>query len=160
MRPLVLVRLLLFSFFLFVFEFAIFPGAVDEGSNGSIAGIKNDFVAVWAEAGVLQVAAGGLQRIENEARSFVVDLLRKQEAENFLKSHLDGVGVFKNGKNAGARAAGAVGGKADALIVKALVKETETVAAQGGRSALHAVDFDVLTAIRVSGHFGSYPLPL
>jgi hypothetical protein len=65
-----------------------------------------------------------LQRVENEAGSFVFDPLRKQEAQNLLKSHLDGVGVFENGKSAG------------------------TWAPQGGRSTLHAVDFDVLTAIR------------
>jgi hypothetical protein len=47
---------------------------------------------------------------------------------------------------------GAVGGEADAFIVKALVKETETVAAKRGRSVLDAVDFDVLAAIGISGH--------
>jgi hypothetical protein len=56
---------------------------------------------------MLQVAAGGLQRVENEAGSFVFDPLRKQEAQNLLKSHLDGVGVFENGKSAGTWAASA-----------------------------------------------------
>ena len=41
----------------------------------------------------------------------------------------------------GDAAAGAVGGKANAFVLKAFVKETETVAAQGGRSALGAIDF-------------------
>jgi hypothetical protein len=38
-------------------------------------------------------------------------------------------------------AAGAVGGEADAFVLKAFVKKTVAVAAQGGRSALSAVDF-------------------
>jgi hypothetical protein len=35
----------------------------------------------------------------------------------------------------------------DALLVPLLVEETELVAPQGGRTALSAVDFDVLTTI-------------
>jgi hypothetical protein len=38
------------------------------------------------------------------------------------------------------------------------MEETETVAAESGRSALHAIDFDVLTTIGISVHdFCSYP---
>ena len=38
--------------------------------------------------------------------------------------------------------------------------QAETVAAESGRSALHAIDFDVLTTIGISVHdFCSYPLP-
>lgn len=35
----------------------------------------------------------------------------------------------------------AVGGETDAFVLKAFVEKAETVAAQGGRSALGAVDF-------------------
>ena len=45
-----------------------------------------------------------------------------------------------------------IGGKADALVVKTLVKKTETIAAECGRSALDAIDLDVLTTIGISGH--------
>jgi hypothetical protein len=39
------------------------------------------------------------------------------------------------------------------------VKEAETVAAQRGRSALRAIDLDVLTTIWILQHFCSYPPP-
>ena len=40
----------------------------------------------------------------------------------------------------------------DALLVPLLVKETEPVAAQSGRTALCSVDFDVLTTIWIRRH--------
>ena len=49
----------------------------------------------------------------------------------------------------------ATGIQFDALVVMALVEVTETVAAQGGRSALRAVDLDVLATIWVAGHSDS-----
>ena len=49
-------------------------------------------------------------------------------------------GQFENG----AAAAGAVGAEGDAGSLPGFVEVAETVAAQGGRSALSAVDFDVL----------------
>jgi hypothetical protein len=61
---------------------------------------------------------------------------------------LDGVGIFEDGEfEGGDAAAGAVGAEFDAFVVKAFVEEAEAIAAQGGRSALGAVDFEVLTAI-------------
>jgi hypothetical protein len=54
---------------------------------------------------------------------------------------LDGVGVFEDRKDEGRDAAtGAVGGEFNALVLVKLVKVAEAVAAQGGRSALSAVD--------------------
>lgn len=41
----------------------------------------------------------------------------------------------------------------------ALVKETVAVASERGRSALDAIDFDVLAAIGIFEHGDSYPLP-
>ena len=115
---------------------------------------------VGIEAGALEVSAGGLERIEKEAGGFVLDLARKQQAHDLHESDLNGIGVFEDGKDeCGWAAAGAVAGEADALVVKALMKETEAVAAQCGRSALHAIDLDVLTAIWIIGHDGRYPLP-
>jgi hypothetical protein len=46
----------------------------------------------------------------------------------------------------------------DALFVTALVELTETVAAEGGQSALRAVDFEVLTTIGIRRHMS--PLKL
>ena len=83
------------------------------------------------------------------------DLLGQQQAHDLHAGDLDGIGVFEDREREGggaAEGAGFISGEADALVVKALVKETETVAAEGGRSALHAVDFDVLTTIGISGH--------
>ncbi len=78
---------------------------------------------------------------------------REEQAHNLHEGDLDRIGVFEDGESEGSgAAASAIGSEADAFVVKALVKETKTVAAQGGRSALHAVDFDVLTTIGISGH--------
>ncbi|HEV2400104.1 MAG TPA: hypothetical protein VGS27_24410, partial [Candidatus Sulfotelmatobacter sp.] len=53
----------------------------------------------------------------------------------------------------------AVGGEADALVLKALVEKTEAVAAKCGRSALGSIDFDVLTTRWKICHETSYPSP-
>jgi len=79
---------------------------------------------------------------------------------------LDGVGVFEQREiEDGAVAAGAVGAEGDAGSLPAFVEVAEAVAAQGGRSALGAVDFDVLAtgnAMRIQSEhkFFSIPLPL
>jgi hypothetical protein len=147
-------------FFLIVWEFIVFPGAVIERSDGGIARVEDDVVMVGIELGAMEVGAGGLEGIEKKAGGFVFDLVGEEQAHDFHESDLDGVGVFEDGQGERAwAAAGAVGSEADALVVIALVKETEAIAAKGGRSALDAVDFDVLTAIGISGHFWSYPLP-
>jgi hypothetical protein len=66
-------------------------------------------------------------------------------AHDFHERDLDGGGVFEQRQGEhGWTAPRSVGGEADALFVIALVKETVTVAAERGRSALDAVDFDVL----------------
>jgi hypothetical protein len=83
----------------------------------------------------------------------VIDLVGDEEAHDLHESDLDGVGVFEDGQDeSGDAAAGAVGGEFDAFVLKAFVEETETVAAEGGRSALGAVDFEMLTAIGIFRH--------
>jgi hypothetical protein len=78
----------------------------------------------------------------------VVDLLGDEQAHDLHEGDLDGVSVFEDGEDEGGdTATGAVGAEADMFVLKAFVEETETGAAQGGRSALGAVDFEVLTAI-------------
>jgi hypothetical protein len=95
-----------------------------------------------------------------EAGGFVFDLLGDEQAHDLHEGDLDGVGVFEDGEDeSGDAAAGAVGAELNALVLKALVEETETVAAQGGRSALGAVDFEVLTAIRKICHMKLSPPP-
>ena len=135
--------------------FCVFPGAVIQSSDGGGAGIEDDVMEVGIEARVAEVAAGGLQGVEKKAGSFVIDLIGEQHAHDLHEGNLDGIGVFEDREHEGGGAAAGAGficGEPDALVVKALVKETETVAAEGGRSALHAVDFDVLTTIGISGH--------
>ena len=112
------------------------------------------------EVGHAQVGAGGLQGVEQEAGGFVIDLLGDEQAHDLHESDLNGVGVFEDGEDEGSdAAAGAVGAELYALVLKAFVEETETIAAQGGRSALGAVDFEVLTAIGKTLHWSTPPLP-
>ena len=72
-------------------------------------------------------------------------------------------GVLEHGHiDDGAAAAGAIGVEDDASVAPALVKVTETLAPEGGRSALGAVGFDVLAtrnAIGIKRHEWSPPPP-
>ena len=120
---------------LIFFEFSVFPCAVIQRRDGGIARVENDFVMVGIEAGVAEVAAGGLQGVEKKAGGFVIDLIGEEHAHDLHEGDLDGIGVFEDGEREGAWAAagtGFISGEADALVVKALVKETETIAAKGG----------------------------
>jgi hypothetical protein len=101
-----------------------------------------------------------LQRIKKEAGGLVLDLAGEQQAHDLHERHLDGVGVFEHGQEEGGRAAtAAIDVEADALVLVALVKVAETVAAQRRRSALRAAGFQVLTAIWITGHVSGL-LPL
>ena len=149
-----------FYFVFFLFEIFVFPDVLVEGSVGGVARVEDDFVDVRFEVGHAQVGAGGLQGVEQEAGGFVVELLGDEQAHDLHEGDLNGVGVFEDGEDEGGNAAtGAVGGEFDLLVLKAFVEEAETVAAQGGRSALSAVDFEVLTAIGKTLHWSTLPLP-
>ena len=149
-----------FNFVLLFFEVFVFPEAFVEKSVGSVARVEDDVVRVRLEVGHAQVSAGGLQGVEQEAGGFVVDLLGDEQAHDLHESDLDGVGIFEDGEDKGGdAAAGAVGGEVDAFVLKAFVEKTETVAAQGGRSALGTVDFQMLTATGIILHLGILPSP-
>jgi len=94
---------------------------------------------------VAEVRGGDLQGVEHEARAFAVDLAGDQQAHDFGKRLLDGVGVLEYGQ--GEREFVAVtrafGAKCEALFVPALVVVAETVVAHGGRAALGAIHHDV-----------------
>ena len=116
-------------------------------------------MTVGIELRALKVSTCGLQRVEKKACGFVLDLAREQHAHDLHERDLNGIGVLEDGQDERAcvaASAGVFSGEADALVMKALVKETETIAAQGGRSALNAIDFDVLTTTWIL--HGSYPL--
>jgi hypothetical protein len=123
----------------FFVELLVFPGAIVQRSDRGVAWIEDDVVLIGIEARVAEVAAGGLQGVEKKAGGFVIDLIGEQQAQDLHEGDLDRIGIFEDRESESARAAaGAICSEADALIVKAFVKETEAVAAQGGRSALHA----------------------
>jgi hypothetical protein len=83
-----------------------------------------------------------------------------EQAHDLHEGDLDGVGIFEDREDEGGDAAtGAVGAEFYALDVKTFVEKTETVAAQGGRTALGAVDFEMLAAIGKTLHFGTLPFP-
>jgi hypothetical protein len=123
----------------FFVELLVFPGAIVQRSDRGVAWIEDDVVLIGIEARVAEVAAGGLQGVEKKAGGFVIDLIGEQQAQDLHEGDLDRIGIFEDRESESARAAaGAICSEADALIVKAFVKETEAVAARGGRSALHA----------------------
>src|SRR5579862_2407705 len=110
----------------------------------------------------MQVAAGCLQSVEDESGSLGVDVAGNEQTRDLHERDLDGVGVLEDGQvdghgaAAGARVFLAIGMELDALVVMAFVKVTETVAAQGGRSALRAVDLDALATTWITGHWNSF----
>jgi len=155
-----------FVFFLFfvvvfiAFEVFVVPDVRTELGFGYVADVEDDVVGAREELGQAEVGAGGLQGIEEEAGGFVVELSGDEEAHDLHEGDLDGVGVLEDGEFEGGDAAtGAVGAELDAFVLKAFVEIAETVSAQGGRSALSAVDFEMLTAIGKFWHC-VYPSPL
>jgi hypothetical protein len=106
-----------------------------------------------------EVQGGGLQGIEEQAGDFGIDLAGGEQAHDLHERDLDGVGVLEDGEEeAGVAVAGTVAIQFDALFLKALVKETEAVAAKRGRAALDSVDLEMLTTRDVEKrHSGSYP---
>src|SRR5579859_5621217 len=150
-----------FDFVLFFFEILVVPEMADiERRVGSGARVEDDFVNEGVEPGHAEIGAGSLQGIKKEAGGFVLDLLGDEQAHDLHEGNLNGVGVFEQRQDeGGAAAAGARGVETDALVLVALVKKTETVAAQRGRSALGAIDFEMLTTIWITGHESLLPLP-
>ena len=112
------------------------------------AGIEDYVAAEGLEFDARQIGAGDLQSVEKKAGGFAFELSGEGEAHDLHERDLDGVGVLKDGELDGGAAARAssIGVERNALFVIALVKVTELVAAEGGASALGAVDFDVLTS--------------
>ena len=150
-------------FFTIAREIGIFPGVGVERSFVGGFGIENYVAHVGIEVGACEVGAGDLQAVEQEAGSFAVDLAGDDEAHDLHEGDLDGVGVLEDGEfdddaaTAGAVLLEAVEVELKALLLVAFVEVTEFISAQGGRSALGAVDLDVLTSIGKVWHVVSYP---
>jgi hypothetical protein len=138
-------------FFFFFFDdvvFAAFGGGPGGGSQGTIGdGLRvDDYVGRPGLQGKeLEVGGGGAKDAEEERGGAVLDLLGDDQAHEFGQGELDGVGVFEGGELDGALVAGFQGYTA-AHEAALLVKVTMRFVALGGRSALDAVDLDVLAA--------------
>ncbi len=130
-------------FFLFVEIFFEPLRAVHAGDGAAVDDDIGD--GFGFEVGVFQINGGGLQGVEHEAGGFVVDAAVGEPLNDFRERHLDGVGVFEH-IELEARLGELVGAQTGVLVAGADVEEAEAAAAQGGRSALRAVDFQVLTA--------------
>ena len=144
-----------FGFGFVLVEIVIFPDVLLERSVGDVSGIENDVVSERLEIGHAEIGAGGLQSIKKEAGGFVLDLLGDKQAHDLHESDLYGVGVLEDGKNEGGNAtAGTVGAELDAFVLKAFVEKAEAVAAESGRPALGAIDFEMLTAVGIICHEG------
>src|SRR5579872_214557 len=150
-----------FDFVLLFFEIVVVPETrIIERRVGGVARVEDDVVDAGVEVSHAEIGAGGLQGIKKEAGSFVLDLLGDEQAHDLHEGNLNGVGVFEQRQDEGSAAAtGARGVQTDAFLLVALVEETETVAAQRGRSALGAIDFEMLTTIWITGHESLLPLP-
>lgn len=133
-----------FLFFVFFLEVGIVPDRLAEQGFSDGAGIEDHLVMIGLELGAAKIGAGGLQGIEKKPGGFAVDLAGDDKAHDLRERDLDALGVFENRKidRDLARTSGAcaIGVELDALLVMQLVKVAEAVAAQGGRSALRAVD--------------------
>jgi hypothetical protein len=127
-------------------EFLFVPGVVAEGSVGDAAGIDHDLLGPGLEGGAAEIRRGGLQGIEKKSSSAVVDLVSKKEPHALHECDLDGVRVFEDRQvERVTRTAGLIGVELDASLLPALVEMTQLTVFECGRTALDAVDLDVLT---------------
>ena len=102
--------------------------------------IDDDLGGRRFEAEVFDVCGGDAEDAENESADFVIDLATDEETDDLRESELNGVGIFE----------GQVG-KSDGFAFGIVptgalrVKMAKGMVAEGRRSALGAVDFNVLT---------------
>ena len=144
----------LIVFFVFFF-FKIFVAPEIFAEHGLVHGAGIDDYASLdrgLEIRASEVRRGGLQGVEQEAGGLAVQLSAESETHDLHERDLDGVGVFEHGEiKSDASATGAVGIEDDAGFMPAFMEKAEVVTLQGGRSALGAVDFEVLATGNASG---------
>jgi hypothetical protein len=103
---------------------------------------------VGFEGGALEVGAGGLECVEDEAALTFGDACADHGVNGFHEADLDGVGVLEDGNveavMAGWEGAGSLLGGA-AAFAGFVVEVTEASVTQSGRSAGLSVDLEVLT---------------
>jgi hypothetical protein len=131
--------------FVFFLLAHLFIGQLD-GAEAYGRGVDHHFLPIGFEVEVLQVAAGGLQGVEEQASGLVVDAAGEQQARDLHQGKLDGVGVFE-WRQVEQGDGGAFSRIAKAVSLAPLIVEvTELLGAQGGRAELVAIDLDVLAA--------------
>lgn len=144
---------LAFLFFLF-FSFFSFTGLILDGipdvfSQRGLADNKrfDDYIGfVGVEVGVLEVHGCSLEAVEQKAGGFRIEVFGEDETQDLHDGNLNGVGVLEDGHGKGFdEVRGASFVEIDTGFTPAVVKETVTTVAQCGRSALGAIDLDVLT---------------
>jgi len=121
------------------------PGGGAEGAISDAFGIDDDVGGVGFEVGELDVGGGDAEGAKEERCDFVVDLAGDEEAHDFYEAELDGIGVFERGE-VDNTVVGDVHVDLAPPDTGFFVEVTIFLVAFGGRSALDAVDFDVLTA--------------
>ena len=87
-----------------------------------------------------------MQSVEKQAGGFVFDLSGEQQAHHLHDGDLDGVGVFKDGQVERWNRLRSRSAEQDALLTPSSMEVAEAISADGRRSALRAVDLDVLTS--------------
>jgi hypothetical protein len=133
------------------------PGGGAQRTILDALGIDDDLGGFRLEGSEFDVGGGGAQGAQEQRGDAVIDLVGDEQAHDFAEAELDGVGVLEGGEGDDV-----VLGKShvDLAAHRAalLVEVTLFFVAQGGRSALDAVDLDVLAAADgcgIGGHGSS-----
>ena len=135
-----------------VFAFGFGPGGGAKGTVFDGFGVDDHVGGFRGEGGVLDVGGGDAKGAEEEREDAVFDVSHNRQAHDFGEGELDGVGIFESGEYAIAE--GAVGAAVHGIYAFPAVVEVATaMVAQGGGSALDAVDFYVLAT---EGWFGGH----
>lgn len=122
-----------FSFFFLVFgELVLVPGLVAEGGVGDALGIDHDLLGRRLEGGTSEIGGRDLERIEEEAGGFGIDLVGKQQTQGLHERDLDGVSVLEDRHvERVTGAARLVGANLETFLVPMLVKVAVFAALQG-----------------------------
>jgi len=121
------------------------PGGRSQGTIFDALGIDDHVGGLGLEGSELDVGGGGAQGAQEQSGGAVIDLFDHEHAHDFGEAELDRVWVFERGDSddAGLKKLKVNFPTPDDAL---LVEVATSFVAQGGRSALGAVDFDVLTA--------------
>src|SRR5580658_9438720 len=94
---------------------------------------------------MFQIDGSGAQRMQEQGCGAVIEQVVDEQAHHLGQPDLDGVRVFEGGKGYAKVVADILAG-VELLLHPQVVKVTMVFIAEGGRSALCAIDFNVMTA--------------